>query len=1484
MAPGRRKGAGRGSSAAAARKQYKVGDLVLAKVKGFPAWPATVSEPEKWGYSNDWKKVLVYFFGTKQIGFCNPADVEAFTEEKKKTLLLKRQGKGADFVRAVDEIIDSYEKSKKQNQDESNSGDEGTVSNAGSLDGSKGKSWVKSPTQSPAPMHEPQSETPHSSIVRSDSCNPIEIPVPSKEITDPHCMQTESEEPAKNTSSQDLREAPSSIPKLLRKRSRETPLQSCVIQRRPVAVRRSRSSSRVEHSKFPKPVMPVMDGISHEPIGRNKLIRKSPDHSTCHDIDSLACSAATVSNWSDEDIGSEALAMESEAVSLNKGSTIESGGKIEHSGVVSEDFENGVELSGRLELQTTAGVLKKKRKPNRKRVTHDTETCLKLEKETSLEVVGSIKNLPTSPNDWERSSERFHKADGDEHLPLVKRARARMGKLCAETKQVDDSVYTKETSVQEALMNHSGKCTMAFSHDDNCPADSTSLGVKEAVNNSSPSKSFTHFAENDPELWKTKKYHLRGGSVDGEAALPPSKRLHRALEAMSANVAEATYAEDPRPTEILSNGCRTPNESTFLCAAADNRVGSTIEKWDAHSSGNDTSHDSTSGLALISAPPNPEEITKISSDAKPGDMLCGNYSFPKHEDCKEVLIEAGNYADAIHFDGSSIKTAKNKIHVENPQPCSSQCDEQGNIKPSQSASKQSSHVTEDGNKKFLVPSKEPTDDAFKGEGDYYQADKSDGEHEILEPISQRLDSVSKAEDVGSLLPLNGTGMPLSDADGGCPTTKTLRSQSDENSKVREMCEVEKEVKGKRMPKDRDAYLDLTSMKALIAAAQAKRHFSRSTSISDNASDDKVSFDAVSSSPPVHVINSSERASPTNALMHHVPALDDGNGIPVNGRSPGASAHRKNSMHVLDMDEERRFDSMSIHRLKPIGKWTGQAEANVVWKSFEAVLGTLSRTKESIGRATRLAIDCAKYGIAGEVVELLLHNLESESSLHRRVDLFFLVDSIIQCSRGQRGGIGDMFLSAVQPVLPRLLSAAAPPGNAARENRRQCLKVLKLWLERKTFPESIVRHHMRELDSNDGSFTSSFSRRPSRTERSLNDPIREMEGMLVDEYGSNTSFQLPGFVMPRMIDDDEEEDATDEKSFEAVTPEQNSGNGDEQATSAFATEKHPHILEDVDGELEMEDVSPSCEAEMNSGHNVMGTDTVLSSHCQFDQRPLPFAPPLPEEMPPSPPPLPSSPPPGAPPPPPPPPPSALTHPSADTMDSQHYQSANSMQSHVPQSVSQQPNVPNTNSTSLDTGPYYAPGYRDVSTQMTTPVSSYSSSSYSGFSSHPSMPTGNDMQQLGGATLPNKAHHLHPPPPTVSNQFSYVRADTHQRAESWMGCSSSHSAKNSQFGHEALSEHSYSHRGRMGPSQHEIDERRRFSAPVHSAGPGHPNKAEASYAPVPYRRPPSEHAPISNSGWSIPSRGLNYRHPVTTLRPPQDNQISGANGASNFWRPR
>lgn len=44
-----------------------------------------------------------------------------------------------------------------------------------------------------------------------------------------------------------------------------------------------------------------------------------------------------------------------------------------------------------------------------------------------------------------------------------------------------------------------------------------------------------------------------------------------------------------------------------------------------------------------------------------------------------------------------------------------------------------------------------------------------------------------------------------------------------------------------------------------------------------------------------------------------------------------------------------------------------------------------------------------------------------------------------------GDIGGMFSSAIQAVLPRLLSAAAPPGSSANENRRQCLKASTIFI-------------------------------------------------------------------------------------------------------------------------------------------------------------------------------------------------------------------------------------------------------------------------------------------------------------------------------------------------------------------------------------------------------------------------------------------------------
>lgn len=132
------------------------------------------------------------------------------------------------------------------------------------------------------------------------------------------------------------------------------------------------------------------------------------------------------------------------------------------------------------------------------------------------------------------------------------------------------------------------------------------------------------------------------------------------------------------------------------------------------------------------------------------------------------------------------------------------------------------------------------------------------------------------------------------------------------------------------------------MKDLIAAAQAKRLLSRSMSFSENSVDYKV--EAVINPSLVYKEDSFGKGSPSNPMINHTSAIDDRLQHLRNGsRSPRGGP-----------------------RQKSLSKLTNHVEANAVRKSFEALLCTLTRTKESIGRATRLAIECAKYGIAGEV--------------------------------------------------------------------------------------------------------------------------------------------------------------------------------------------------------------------------------------------------------------------------------------------------------------------------------------------------------------------------------------------------------------------------------------------------------------------------------------------------------------------------------------
>lgn len=202
------------------------------------------------------------------------------------------------------------------------------------------------------------------------------------------------------------------------------------------------------------------------------------------------------------------------------------------------------------------------------------------------------------------------------------------------------------------------------------------------------------------------------------------------------------------------------------------------------------------------------------------------------------------------------------------------------------------------------------------------------------------------------------------------------------------------------------------------------------------------------------------------------------------------------------------------------------------------------------------------------------------------------------------------------------------------------------------PEAILRRYIDEIDlPNEEVSAGFFLRRPSRLERSVDDPIREMEDMFVDEYGSNTNFQLPGLLSSNLFEDEGLQislckDTGNELFVEAGSPLEKT-----DGCSFSPQDRRQCVLEDVDVEHEMEDVSGSCKDEkyLLGGHSL----NLESRHpLPICAPPLPLdsPPPLPLDSPPPLPPWPSSPlppppplPPLSPPPPPPPPPQELPPP-------------------------------------------------------------------------------------------------------------------------------------------------------------------------------------------------------------------------------------------------
>ncbi|XP_073148974.1 protein HUA2-LIKE 2-like [Henckelia pumila] len=1409
MAPSRRKGVGKAAAAAASttRREWKVGDLVLAKVKGFPAWPATVSEPEKWGYPADRKKVLVHFFGTQQIGFCNPADVEEFTEERKSSLLGKRHGKGADFVRAVNEIILSFEKLKKQEQVSSaNETTEIIINNENKSE----ESLTKCVNDEDSVIRaEPQ---PLCTAATNDLNSLTEAAAAVAAEDALHEAETELEEARLFT------ETPVSTSYSTRSKTEVTQSRNSVTQGR-ISARRLRSFSKIDAKGPQNLTLPSLNNSRRSKhsgtnsskdrsLRRSARIMKSSDDSEGYD----ANSPASVSNDSIEENESEVMTVDSDSPSFNNGSTVESHCKpmaVDH--FSENNNEEETELNNKLDFQTSTAIIKKKRGPNRKRHSDDVVGAANFNGVVSD---AEVRNGSVSPSNNDKLAERCAREDGDEHLPLFKRARVRLERPAPAEKKEMAHKEEKVLEVVERLATQTSG-PLNGKVDDPCDVESVPIevdSVSMSLSPASPKKAQSW--EVGKNLWETRNF------VDGEAALPPSKRLHRALEAMSANVAEDNQSASSYPLTVKtkSNGdCPSVAECSEL---------------------------SIGNKAVIE------------SGSAPAENHSNNDNFDSSEFCsasntETPLIDSKTYKtvlDCVRSDSSDSS---------NPELC-----------------KDSTAHTEGSDFKCLKVS--PLE--------------LDSKHVKLDPQDIGEEKVCLDRNAPGFImsPTKHCKIECSELDA------TVKESSPDIPLVSLEVHALKEIAGSSLNRDASVQVDNAvgvgdkshGVKGL-SLAKKNQDSQKSEFVKIRSPASKFS-NCVPSGSLAKVSTSGHRQCLSNSIPISNEPLEDFAVIQSSSLTNGLQLFSKTSPRSSSMGNVSTSDNnylenrsscspdarLNSDKAKLAEKSNSKGEETL--SSFEAAIRSLTGTKENIGRATRVAIDCAKFGFAIKVVELLAQNLERESNSHKKVDLFFLVDSIAQCSRGMKGD-GGIYPSVIQAVLPRLLLAAAPPGSSSLENHRQCLKVLRVWQERKILPEPIIHHHIRELDALCVSYPKASSRRPLRNERAFDDPIREMEGMLVDEYGSNSSFQLPGFCMPRMLRDDDVGSDSDGESFEAVTPEHNLENIDGERALIPAVEKRSLILEDVDGELEMEDVAPYCEEENSSTGNLTKDHTQLPHHHSDNHYGPPFTSqpksatlacaPLQRS-------------PSHPPPPYPLPPSSFPHAvldsSASGPNANIYPSSQNFDNNLPGSMAKQPGLPRMKSTNVESVHHRARDNKDFEAQVPRqmPDNINTCSFNDRPTSHLSAQGSNRIHPGEGGF--NKGLHVRPPHPAPSNQFSYpqqrqIPSRRDLPPPSHPNRFHIRNEENSNFYRDR-------DRNKFVPRDN-IGECWRPPLPPIS-GQCYRNGARMSHGQMSYNGPPRE--PSTNSRWNFPPRPPNHRQ-FNPYREPE-GPIPVGNRGPNYWRPR